>query len=231
MIRFTPLMVAVAATLAVSSAQALVVVVDDFNTTTIAGARVFDHIGGDAGFATAIDGNRTIRHKLLTPAVFPTPANYNADGDFSSVRVGASTIPSGALSVRNEVNVTSAVTLEWALGPFIPLPTTSPVSLYFKVLSSDEVPKSITASASFGNIGSYSVGLLPFPGQTVSFALSAAEVGFLNGGGTFSLTLGGDLGWDISLDEVGFSIPEPSVLGLAGLALVGAGLASRRRRA
>ena len=45
------------------------------------------------------------------------------------------------------------------------------------------------------------------------------------------MTFVGDLGWDISIDEIGFIIPEPTSLALAGLALLGAGLASRRRKA
>lgn len=222
--RFSSLMVAVAATLAVSSAQALVVVVDDFNSPA-GDTTVFDADGGGAGIGVYSDAIRTIRTQQVT-------LGGNAGGFNSSVSVGSgpSLIPPGTLTVRNATTVTSNVTLEWALTPFI-FPLTSPVSLYFNVYSSDDVTKNITASASFGNIGNYSVGFLAAPGQQVSFALSAAEVAVLNAGGTFSLTLSGDLGWDISLDEVGFTIPEPSVLGLAGLALVGAGLASRRRRA
>ena len=220
MIRFTPLMVAVAATLAVSSAQALVIVVDDFNSPN---ALVIDSTGGDATAAVYSDTTRTIRHRQITAS-----ATTNV-GQQSSTTLGGSSDPVGTLGVANANNITSEVTLEWSLTPFLPL--ANPASLYFKVFSSDDVEKTITATASFGDIGSFTLNFVAAPGQTVSFALSPVEVGFLNSGGTFSLSLIGDRGWDISLDEVGFTIPEPSVLGLAGLALMGAGLASRRRRA
>lgn len=221
--RFSALMAAIAATFAVASAQATVIVVDDFNNP-VAETNVFDTVGGDAGISTYSDANRTIRHKMIT-------AGGNGTGINSSVTVGGATIPAGNLVVRNADTVTSEVTLEWALAPYIPLPTGTPVSLYFKVYSSDAVTKNIAATASIGTVGNYSVGFVGAPGQTISFALSAADIAALNGGGTFALNLTGDLGWDISLDEVGFQIPEPSALALAGLALIGAGVASRRRRA
>lgn len=223
--RLPSVMAAVAATFAVSSAQALVVVVDDFNLPT-GDTTVYDADGGGAGIGVYSDAIRTIRTQQVT-------AGGNFGGFNSSVSVGSgpSLIPPGTLTVRNATTVTSNVTLEWALAPYIPLPIGSPVSLYFNVYSSDDVTKTITASASFGAIDTFSVGFLAAPGKQVSFALSDADVALLNAGGTFSLTLSGASGWDISLDEVGFKIPEPSVLGLAGLALMGAGLASRRRRA
>jgi hypothetical protein len=53
----------------------------------------------------------------------------------------------------------------------------------------------------------------------------------LNAGGTLTMTVDGDNGWDLSLDSFGLTLPEPTSLGLVGLALLGAGVASRRRQA
>jgi hypothetical protein len=43
--------------------------------------------------------------------------------------------------------------------------------------------------------------------------------------------LNGSNEWDLSLDSFGVTIPEPTSIALVGLALLGAGVASRRRQA
>jgi hypothetical protein len=46
-----------------------------------------------------------------------------------------------------------------------------------------------------------------------------------------TLRITGDEAWDFAIDSFGFQIPEPATLALTGLALIGAGVASRRRKA
>jgi hypothetical protein len=61
--------------------------------------------------------------------------------------------------------------------------------------------------------------------------VNAVQQAALNAGGTLTMIVDGGNGWDLSLDSFGFSIPEPTSLALVGLALLGAGVASRRRQA
>jgi uncharacterized protein YaaW (UPF0174 family) len=79
-------------------------------------------------------------------------------------------------------------------------------------------------------IGSYSI-----PGNTsnlpLSFAVSAATQNLMALGGNLELVLNGSNEWDLSLDSFGVTIPEPTSIALVGLALLGAGVASRRRQA
>jgi hypothetical protein len=75
----------------------------------------------------------------------------------------------------------------------------------------------------------------------VVFGLSAAQQNAINAGGTLRLELTGQSGWDLTLDAFGFDfqstrtpgtpVSTPGTLALLGAALMGAGLASRRRRA
>jgi hypothetical protein len=50
-------------------------------------------------------------------------------------------------------------------------------------------------------------------------------------GGTLTATFSGLPAYDITIDNFGLALPEPTSLALVGLALVGAGIATRRRGA
>lgn len=220
--RFSALMAAVAATFAMSSAQALVMVVDNFNSPPV-GVTVFDTVGGDATAASYSDAQRAIFHRMDT-------AGSNATGLFSSVGLAGGTIPPGNLQMRNADTVTSTVSLNWTLAPGF-VPATGPVSFYFTVYSSDSVTKNIAASIDGNPIAGFTINEVLAPGEIKTFVVSVADQAALALGGVLGMTFTGTIGWDISIDEIGFIIPEPTSLALAGLALVGAGLASRRRKA
>ena len=64
-----------------------------------------------------------------------------------------------------------------------------------------------------------------------SFALSAAQTALLSAGGMLDMTITGSNSYDISFDTLSLVIPEPTSLALVGLALLGAGVVSRRRKA
>lgn len=218
--KLSVLMAAVAATFAMSSAQALVLVVDTFDNPAVS---LFDTVGGNAGSASYSDANRSIFHNLVTAV----PSN---DGTFSGVKMGPNSFPTGNLQMSNVDTVTSQVSLNWTLAPGF-VPATGPVSFYFRVYASDSVTKNISASIGGNPIGGFAINQIIAPGQTMFFPVSAGDQALLSAGGVLGMTFDGDLGWDISIDEIGFIIPEPTSLALAGLALLGAGLASRRRKA
>lgn len=222
--RFSALMAAVAATFAMSSAQALVMVVDTFNAPA-AGVQLIDATGGDVGVAAYSDATRSIFHRLDTA----TLVGQNSTGLFSSVGLAGGTIPPGNVQMRNADTVTSTVSLNWTLAPGF-VPSTGPVSFYFTVYSSDAVTKSIAASIDGNPIAGFTINEVLAPGELKTFVVSIADQAALALGGVLGMTFTGALGWDISIDEIGFLIPEPTSLALAGLALVGAGLASRRRK-
>lgn len=61
--------------------------------------------------------------------------------------------------------------------------------------------------------------------------LSGSQATAFSGGGTLELLLTGGAGWDLTVDSLNISIPEPMSLALVGVGLLGAGVASRRRKA
>jgi hypothetical protein len=228
--RFAALAISAAAAMAVGNAQALVLVVDDFNTP--AGSQlVFDAVGNAGGGATGatlatsagnLASDRTITHEMLT-------AGNNA-GNFSSVSVGNGSIPSGAIAMNNGSTVDSVATVSWTLSPTV---LAGPVSFYFRVIQSNVgVPANNNVlDFSLNNValGSFQIGNTA--NADVFFALTDAQITALSGGGTLTMVVNGESDWDLSLDSFGLSIPEPGTMALAGLALLGAGVAARRRKA
>jgi hypothetical protein len=228
--RFAALAISAAAALAVGNAQALVLVVDDFNTP-IGSQLVFDGTGNDGNAVTGASlatsaGNlattRTITHEMLT-------AGANG-GNFSSVSVGNGSIPSGAIAMNNGSTVDSVATVTWSLSPTV---LAGPVSFYFRVIQSNVgVPANnnvLDFSLNGSALGSFQIGNTA--NADVLFALTDAQITALSGGGTLTMVVNGESDWDLSLDSFGLSIPEPGTMALAGLALLGAGVAARRRKA
>lgn len=239
--RFTPLFAAIAATFALGNAQALLLPVDNFNAPdrfmhdNLVGAGTFMSDGpainlqaptNGTGVPPYIDAQRQITHNWTVDG-----GGGNAFGSRSNVTIGGQGSPVGSLAMANAPGHNSIVDVQWTIAPNF-VPAAGPVSFYFDVVFSDNVPVNISHSI---NGGAW-VPLLNFsqavpPAVTVFDALSAAEQAALNAGGTLALRFAGDAGWDLSIDSFGFDIPEPASLALAGLALIGAGVASRRRKA
>jgi len=220
MSRISVLVAALAAAFAVGNASAVVVLVDDFNAPDLT---LFDTVGADAVAAVANQNPvRTVSHELLTAT--------NNGGLQSSVLIGSNAFPVGVLQMSNANSIDSQVKVSWSLVAGS-VPTNLPVFFFFDIVESDAVQKTISFSLDGGatTFANYSVGAAT--NQPLLFGVNAAQQAALNAGGTLTMIVDGGNGWDLSLDSFGFSIPEPTSLALAGLALLGAGVASRRRQA
>jgi hypothetical protein len=215
------------------ASQAVVLVVDDFNSPP-AFQQVFDPQGGDLVAATGptiatspgnVATDRTMTHLMIVPA------GANPNGVFSSMFVGTNSIPAGALAMNNGSTVDSTATVSWTLSPIPAL--AGPVSLFFRVVQSNQGAGgelNVMDFALNGNpLALVSVGNAA--NLDVYFPLNQTQTDALKLGGNLTMTVNGGEDWDLSLDSFGLSIPEPASLALAGLALIGAGVASRRRKA
>jgi len=218
--KLLPVIAALGAAFAVTSAQAVVISIDDFNSNA---ATFFDTTGGD-GASTLVQPNRTITHNLFNPA--PAPSTCT----FSCIQVGAATFPAGLFTVSHQTNADSEVTISWTLAAgFIPLG--QPISFFFQIIDSDGNP--INADFFFNNVA-LGAGNFVIPGNTsnspLNFNVAPADAVTMNGGGVLTVKFNGVPGWDLAIDSFGVNIPEPTSLALTGLALLAAGAAARRRK-
>ena len=224
MSRFPVILAAVAVALAVANAQAVPILIDDFNSPDMV---VVDQAGGGATVVNSpglIPNSRFVSHELL--AGINTPS-----GDGSKVTIGSTTFPAGSLEVANSSGRDSEVRLGWTIAPGL-VPTTAAggvASLAITVVESDGNPTSLELF-----VNNVSQGFFSIAGNTRNdinyFSLSAAAQNALAGGGQLMLVINGDTGWDLALDSFGIEVPEPSSMALVGLALVAGGAASRRRK-
>jgi hypothetical protein len=163
--RLSTLVAALATVFTVGSANALVVLIDDFNSPDL---EVIDQAGGGATVSLPTNPNgRYVSHELLS-------GTNTLGGIGSSVTIGSSSIPTGSLNVNNSTGRDSEVKVGWTLANGLILDNTfGPASFLFDVITSDA--NATSAALYFNNvlIGSYSI-----PGNTsnlpLSFAVSAA---------------------------------------------------------
>jgi hypothetical protein len=219
--RLSTLVAALATVFTVGSANALVILIDDFNSPDLVLADMTLG-GGAASLGPTLPNDRTVTHELL--------AGTNVTGGNSKVTIGSTTFPAGTMEMANDNLRDSEVTVSWTLvnGQILDS-SNGPASFLFQVVASDGNPT--TAELFFNNV---SIGNYVIPGNTfnlpLSFGVSAATQDLMNGGGNLRLAINGDTGWDMSIDSFGVTIPEPTSIALVGLALLGAGVASRRRQ-
>ncbi len=223
--RFPVISAALAALLAFSNAQAVPILIDDFNSPDMV---VIDQAGGGATLVNSpglIPNSRFVSHELLSGINTLT-------GDGSKVTIGSTTFPAGSLEVANASGRDSEVRVGWTI-PAGLVPTTAAggvASMAITVVESDGNPTSLELFVNNVSQGNFSIA-----GNTSNdtnyFLLSAAAQNALAGGGQLMLVINGDTGWDMTIDSFGIEVPEPGSMALVGLALVAGGVASRRRKA
>jgi len=225
-----PLVVALGAAFAMSSAQADVLVIDDFSQP-IPGAVIFDTVLSQSTNATNTTANpstystsRTLTHMMLGTDAGLFAAN--ATGVQSSAGVGAlNNYAPDRLNASNGAGVDSTVTVEWTLKSIDAFGLSAMLSL--DVMAFD-VGASINANLGGVNLGTQNAIAV---GTPMTWALNASQASsLLTAGKVLKLTIDGNANWDFSGDNLTLTVPEPATLALVGLALLGAGVVSRRRK-
>jgi hypothetical protein len=232
---------AIASAFAMNVAQADIILIDDFNSpsgvvaisdSTVA---VVPVVSMTAGNGTAGSIGPGVATKRVVTVQQTSHASNDVAADIKATVGGGAT---GVLnfSVATQTNGTARV--DWTIPAFA---LGVPSSYLFDVLFSAQ---GTTANASVpnqldfqfvGGAGNFNL-TNQFIGAVssstpVQFALSSTDVAKLAGGGTLSLLLSGGDAWNLVLDSLSLQTPEPTSLALVGLALVGAGVVSRRRKA
>jgi len=239
--RLTPILAAVAAAFALGNAQAVVINIDDFNNPFSSTFSLGTGLTASSG--TLATGNPSLlaTSRILTNRI-DTAAVANPSGTLSSIGTGPSpNFFANALNVANANGIQSVNTITWTLNTpamAAALTTSSPVGLFFDVINSDTGFPAADTRMDFELISpsnvatSFKTIFIPSSGaQQYSFLLDNNQRNALSTGSRLRLTISGAPGYDFSLDTFGLDLPEPTSVALVGLALVGAGVASRRRKA
>jgi hypothetical protein len=224
--RFAPLVAALAAVFAISSASATTVLIDGFDYGTFTNLH---SPGTNVAALTGSPGIATDRTVTLvttqtgTGGAQASPSAYVSDSVYS--------YSSGSLW-----NGTS--TIAWTIPAASFVDNGGPVSLYFDTLfsNSGNPTDPVSNVVVFGGTALGGVPItsyLPITSSSVvnQFTLTPGQVTSLLVGGTLTATFSGNSAYDIIIDNFGLALPEPTSLALVGLALVGAGIATRRRGA
>ncbi len=230
--RFTSIVAAVATTFALS-ANAAVILIDDFSTP-VGQQAVIDAsnaVGGTTGASVATCGTCLGTTRTIFADMTQGPALNT--GLAQSVTVGAGAFPASALTFSTGSNVDQTSTVTWTLGARA---IASPVWFFFRVLDSNigllatgSENNSLSFALNGSSLGTVQIGNAI--NTDIMLALTPAQVASLALGGTLTMVANGAPGWDLSMTSFGLQVPEPASLALVGLGLVGAGLASRRRKA
>jgi hypothetical protein len=145
-------------------------------------------------------------------------------------------VTSGILDVTNGTLEDSEVKVDWNIAALALPADAINTGFYFKVVASDANVTGLEFLFNDANLQNFNI-----PGNTLNteltFGLSAAELAAVSGGGKLTLKINGAPGWDLALDQFGFSydkpskVPEPTTLGLIGLGLAGMAAARKRKSA
>jgi hypothetical protein len=133
----------------------------------------------------------------------------------------------GILDVTNGMGENSEVAVSWLLRPNL-FPTNTVTAAYdFTIIGADNNPTHLNFILNGDSLANFTMpGRLSNSNQ--SFAMNALQLAKINLGGTFTLKINGDAGWDMAIDMFGFSfpaspvvtpVPEPGLLALLSLGL------------
>jgi hypothetical protein len=243
---------AVASAFAMNVAHSATILIDSFNFPTT-GANQFikadstgmtatTTVGGLGGTAqvnpsSAADGSYAITRDLFVNCISGAGSSGNPCVNASA----ASAQGLGYLEINTRNNMTASAAVTWTLPPNATL--VSPSSYFFQIISNTTgAPGNIPTTVDFiftgtgSNVGNnFNLSNQNFgsvAGVPAAFALGVSDVNALKGGGQLQMLLSSTgTGWSISLDQFALFTPEPTSLALVGLALLGAGVVSRRRKA
>ncbi len=237
---------AIASVFAVTAAHADILLIDDFNFPVVAAVVVADQSAGNGiTWQTAPATTALPAPNLASTRRIGVESILDNSGGIGGIagNVGG---PLGRLNFTVDTADNGNGYVEWVIPSFA---ITTPASYFFSVIASSlgsigfsSVPNLIdfhfnglsdgnaandfdTAQASIGAFGFNPAG------NPVNFNLSDAEALKLSGGGTLTMKVSGGQGWNLRLDQFAINLPEPTSLALVGLALLGAGVVSRRRKA
>lgn len=214
---------ALATLLTFSTADAVVITVDDFATPQ--------------GPISDLTANGIAVTNLIALAGLPVTnreLSIDALGTTSAPITNRAEVIVGILDVENGVGDDSQVMVTWNLSPNIFPFAVINAGFRFNVDQSDGNPTDVSLFIGATNLGNFAI-----PGNTINqildFALNPALVAAVNAGGALKLTVNGDPGWDLALRQLDLTfneqtvIPEPGTISLLGLGLLGLGWSYRRR--
>lgn len=223
---------AVAAALATgaAAAQAVVLILDDFDQP-VPGQLAVDNSGLGVSVShanpSALASNRTLTHTLIS-IIGQNPPLGGFPGSIAGAG-GLPNSPAGKLNISNASQYDATVKVEWTLNSII---AGAPAAFSFDVETND-LGTGVGANTVEGFFNGVSMGSfnLPPAGNSFQFNLTAAQIlALATAGQTFGMVFNGAPAWDVTIDNIVLNTPEPASLALAGLALIGAGVASRRRK-
>ncbi len=229
--RLSSIVAAVAATFALGSAYAAPILVDDF-TTPVGQQAIIDPTvaGSTSGTTTGLCATCWATSRTILADMTVGPALNT--GLAQSVTVGAGAFPASALTFSTGSAVDQTATVTWSLAPRV---LSGPVSIFFRVIESN---LGLLANGTELNTLSFAINGSALGTATlgnavntdVFFTLTPSQVASLAAGGSLTMLANGAPGWDLSMTSFGLTVPEPTSVALVGLGLLGAGLASRRRK-
>ena len=167
-------------------------------------------------------GNRTLQLSNITQNSNVFPGNVDP---FAQVETAG-----GTLNIANGSRDDSTLDLIYTIAADASLAFTDMIDVVFSN-NDNALPVDSTIEAF---LNGSSLGLQSLPGSntdfTISFNLTDAQAAILAAGSTLRFQFNGSPDYDLSVTQIN-AVPEPGMIGLLGLGLLGLGVARRRRKA